>query len=106
MEIVDFRYLSRTRFQFARLNRTPDDRSIVRLPGLECIGTDHRHVDNVLVGSVQMVLHDLVPRALCESPNDIGEHTRTRVGRVRQFGQPVHRKLFEENRTSDLLVHV
>jgi len=106
MEIAVFRYLSRIRLRFVGLDHNPDDRPIVRVSGLERIGADHRHVDNVIVRSVQMVLHDLVPRAFCESPNDTGENTRTRVGRVRQFGRPVHRKLFKENQTRDWLVHV
>jgi len=105
MEITEFRYLSRIRFRLAGLDRNPDDRPIVRVSGLERIGTDHRHVDIGLVGSIQMVLHDIVQRAFCESPNDTGENTRTRFGGLRQFGQPIHRKLFEKNRTCDLLVH-
>jgi len=95
MDITGVECLSRSNFHCNRHDHNSDGRSNDRGRRLGRIDSDHRHMDHVLFGPVQMVLYDRVRRTIFRTPHDIGSGTISRINGVRSTGTFVHGRLFK-----------
>lgn len=105
MEIVDLQHLPNNDFCYGRLVYGANDRSDVRGHRSDHISPNHRHLDYVLVGSVQMVLHVAVPSKICKAQNKIVRNSGARIGSVRSpISRFVYDQLFKADTKSDFRI--
>lgn len=107
MDIAGLRRIPRFYFRLDILGHATDGRTAVRGHRSDHVGPDLRHLDNVLVGHIQMGLYDDFQRGICQTQGGLSPDTRPRVRDVRRIrGRPVRIGLYEANDTNHMAVHV